>query len=41
MYEGLAGLPRGFVTTFIQASPRARFGSEDVFFARVTLPRRR
>ena len=41
VYEGLAGLPRGFVTTFIQASPRARFGSEDVFFARVTLPRRR
>lgn len=39
-YEGLAGLPRGFAATFIQARPQARFGAEDVFFARVTLPRR-
>jgi hypothetical protein len=38
VYEGLAGLPHGFAATFIQASPRARFGAEDVFFARVTPP---
>jgi thiamine transport system permease protein len=36
VYEGLAGLKHGFATTFIQAKPRAKFGAEDVFFARIT-----
>jgi hypothetical protein len=37
-YQGLAGLPRGFAATFIQARPRARHGADDVFFARLTPP---
>jgi hypothetical protein len=41
VYQGLAGLPHGFAATFIQAQPQARHGTEDVFFARVTTPRRR
>jgi hypothetical protein len=41
VYHGLAGLPHGFVATFIQAAPWARYGTEDVFFARVRTPRRR
>jgi hypothetical protein len=40
VYQGLAGLPHAFAATFIQAKPRARYGAEDVFFARVTPPRR-
>lgn len=38
VYEGLAGLPHAFASTFIQAKPQAKLGSEDVFFARVTPP---
>ncbi len=38
VYQGLAGLRHGFAATFIQANPRARYGSEDVFFARITPP---
>jgi hypothetical protein len=41
VYEGLAGLKHGFATTFIQAQPRATFGAEDVFFARITPPKKR
>jgi hypothetical protein len=41
VYQGLAGLPHGFAATFIQAQPQARYGTEDVFFARVKTPRRR
>lgn len=40
VYQGLAGLPQGFAATFIQARPKARRGGEDVFFARLTLPKR-
>jgi hypothetical protein len=40
VYEGLAGLKHGFAASFIQAAPQAVFGAEDVFFARVTPPRR-
>lgn len=39
VYEGLAGLKRGFAAAFIQAKPQAKLGSEDVFFARVTPPK--
>jgi hypothetical protein len=35
VYQGLAGLGRGFAATFIQAKPQARNGAEDVFFARI------
>ena len=41
VYEGLAGLPHGFAATFIQARPRARNGTEDVFFARIRPPKPR
>jgi hypothetical protein len=40
VYQGLAGLPHGFAASFIEARPKARHGSEDVFFARITPPRR-
>lgn len=38
VYQGLAGLRHGFAATFIQAKPQAKYGSEDVFFARITPP---
>ncbi|HYY21078.1 MAG TPA: sialidase family protein [Thermoleophilaceae bacterium] len=41
VYQGLAGLRHSFAATFIQARPQAKRGAEDVFFARVTPPRRR
>jgi hypothetical protein len=33
-YQGMAGLPRGFVAAFAQALPQALHGYSDVFFAR-------
>jgi hypothetical protein len=36
VYQGLAGLRHGFAATFIQTKPQAKYGSEDVFFARIT-----
>lgn len=38
VYQGLAGLQHGFAATFIQTKPQAKYGSEDVFFARITPP---
>jgi hypothetical protein len=40
VYQGLAGGRHSFAATFIQARPQAKHGAEDVFFARVTPPRR-
>jgi hypothetical protein len=39
VYEGLTGLEHGFASTFIQATPQAKLGPDDVFFARLALPR--
>lgn len=39
VYEGLTGLKHGFATTFIQAKPKAKLGADDVFFARLALPK--
>jgi hypothetical protein len=39
VYQGLAGLRHGFAATFIEAKPRAKNGSEDVFFARIMPPK--
>jgi hypothetical protein len=38
-YEGLAGRPHGFAAAFAQASPRAKSGYSDIFFARLRVRR--